>query len=871
MEDNGSKYTDKEINKLEKKIKKVYSEAQSDIEDKLDDFFQKFDAKNDIYQQKLKDGEITQDQFQQWIKGQVFQSKQWQAKKDQIINTVQNANKEASNMVNGGTIDVFAENANWSHYEMEHTEGVNFGFGIYDSHAVTNLIKNDPQLLPKWKVNEKKDYVWNGKKVDNAITQAIIQGEGLGDIATRIASALESNNRNTMLTFARTAMTGAQNAGRNQGLMDAKDLGIDVVKVWMATLDDHTRVSHREIDGEEQKVGDKWHPYKFSNGCRYPGDPLGPAHEVYNCRCTLVSDIKNYPSKFKRYDNIDGVPVEQMTYKEWKEAKEALSLLPKIDYSQFGGKEAYELIAPYTSYEELLDKLSNEELDKLQDAGIPVWTIESDEDFFKMKDIIDKAHELYLQQQNPTEALKKIQEEKEQKENEQKLKEAEQKLKDAKSQLGDAKQTLTQLQDEVKQKGADKEFKGIWKDTVTYADYESKKDSIPAKEQYYNDQIQKYKDQLIKNKFGGDENLYSVFIEDYDNWNQLRDDIKSGAFDDYLDLKKAEDIWKSVYGALYGTKEHGFNDKEWCHEFKMIDKLQEHMNQLQEFKQHGEEYHKLLEEVKDYEKKVKEYQQNVQDVKVSMKSVLPSSFGGDAYSQARKDAAVWAQSPQEADKYLRDVCGEVWRDATPVEQSAIYEYTQSYHKFNEPLRGYEYGTSKYLGVGNTDLNAGWADNGEFLNAMTSLIDKSSYEEDIWLQRGCEFDGMDKFFQCSMDLLRYGSQEDLENELLGKVVTEYAFMSCGSSKGKGFSSKPITLNVYTPAGTKMMYVEPFSAFGNGSGEYWDGKKTQKSFGIELETILQQGTQFRVTKVEKSRNKLWVDIEVIDQSNQQLWKG
>lgn len=333
MEDNGSKYTDKEINKLEKKIKKVYSEAQSDIEDKLDDFFQKFDAKNDMYQQKLKDGEITQDQFQQWIKGQVFQSKQWQAKKDQIINTVQNANKEASNMVNGGTIDVFAENANWSHYEMEHTEGVNFGFGIYDSHAVTNLIKNDPQLLPKWKVNEKKDYVWNGKKVDNAITQAIIQGEGLGDIAARIASALGSNNRNTMLTFARTAMTGAQNAGRYQGLMDAKDLDIDVVKVWMATLDDHTRVSHREIDGEEQKVGDKWHPFKFSNGCRYPGDPLGPAHEVYNCRCTLVSDIKNYPSKFKRYDNINGVPVEQMTYKEWKEAKEPNQ---KISYAMWG-------------------------------------------------------------------------------------------------------------------------------------------------------------------------------------------------------------------------------------------------------------------------------------------------------------------------------------------------------------------------------------------------------------------------------------------------------------------------------------------------------------------------------------------------------
>lgn len=321
MTDYGAEYTDKELEKMEKKIKQIYSEAEKDIQKKMNEFNQAFKAKEAVHLQELKDGKITQADFDAWKRGQVFQGQQWQSKKDQISGILYNANKEAANIINGGTVDTFAENANWSHYEMEHTQGVNFGFGLYDAHTVTNLVKNDPQVLPKWKVNEKKDYEWNGKKVDNAITQGIIQGERLDQIAERISTALSANNRNTMLTFARTAMTGAQNAGRFQGLMDAKELDIDVVKVWMATLDDHTRASHQEIDGEEQKVGDKWHPFKFSNGCRYPGDPMGPPHEVYNCRCTLVSDIKDYPSKFKRYDNINGVPVDQMTYKEWKEAK----------------------------------------------------------------------------------------------------------------------------------------------------------------------------------------------------------------------------------------------------------------------------------------------------------------------------------------------------------------------------------------------------------------------------------------------------------------------------------------------------------------------------------------------------------------------
>lgn len=333
MTDYGAEYTDKELEKMEKKIKQIYSEAEKDIQKKMNEFNQAFKAKEAVHLQELKDGKITQADFDAWKRGQVFQGQQWQSKKDQISGILYNANKEAAKILNGGTMDVFAENANWSHYEMEHTQGVNFGFGLYDAHTVTNLVKNDPQVLPKWKVNEKKDYKWNGKKVDNAITQGIIQGERLDQIAERISTALSANNRNTMLTFARTAMTGAQNAGRFQGLMNAKELDIDVVKVWMATLDDHTRVSHREIDGEEQKVGDKWHPFKFSNGCRYPGDPLGPAHEVYNCRCTLVSDIKDYPSKFKRYDNIAGVPIDQMTYKEWKEAKEPNQ---KISYAMWG-------------------------------------------------------------------------------------------------------------------------------------------------------------------------------------------------------------------------------------------------------------------------------------------------------------------------------------------------------------------------------------------------------------------------------------------------------------------------------------------------------------------------------------------------------
>ena len=320
MEDESQKRVDKETEYVEKQINSIYGQAQKEIEQKVNDFNDKFEVKNDIYLQKYKDGEITKEDYESWYAGQVFQSQQWQAKADQICGVLHDANSQAVSIVNGGTISAFAEGANWAAYSMESGQGVNFGFGLYDSYTVTALIKDDPQILPEWKINEPKEYVWNKQKVNNCVTQGIIQGEGVGDIAKRIATVTSNQNKNLAMTHAQTAMTAAQNAGREARMQDAAKLGINMVKEWMATLDDHTRDSHAEIDGEQVPV----HPNReerFSNGCRYPGDPLGPPSEVFNCRCTLVSDIADYPEEYKRYDNIDGKPINNMTYKEWETAK----------------------------------------------------------------------------------------------------------------------------------------------------------------------------------------------------------------------------------------------------------------------------------------------------------------------------------------------------------------------------------------------------------------------------------------------------------------------------------------------------------------------------------------------------------------------
>ena len=133
----------------------------------------------------------------------------------------------------------------------------------------------------------------------------------------------------------------------------------------------------------------------------------------------------------------------------------------------------------------------------------------------------------------------------------------------------------------------------------------------------------------------------------------------------------------------------------------LMKKYQDFYKQLEELDAEGSNYHDIQQQLKKIEQEIAKVQSDLKNVE---KSGIIDTVVDDAFSQARKDAAMWAKSTKEADALLRDKCGEVWRTSPPIQKNAIYDYTQSYHKFNEPLRGIEYGSEKFLGVGNVDLD-----------------------------------------------------------------------------------------------------------------------------------------------------------------------
>lgn len=282
--------------------------------------------------------------------------------------------------------------------------------------------------------------------------------------------------------------------------------------------------------------------------------------------------------------------------------------------------------------------------------------------------------------------------------------------------------------------------------------------------------------------------------------------------------------------------------------------FQELYKQVQELDTEGKAYHDIQAELQKVQSQIQKVQSDLQ--KLENGGIMDAV--DDAFTQARKDAAMWAKSTQEADKQLRKVCGDVWQAASRTERHAIYDYTSGSGKFNRPLSGFQGGWGNYnnKGVGNVDLNYEGAY--KEIKSMTDIISKSTYDFDVWLQRGCGTEAIESFLGLPNGTLSRMTHDQLQ-QFVDRESRIFSFTSTGVAKGKGFSGNVI-MNIYAPKGTQMMYAEPFSAFGNGGGKSWNGIDPQSTFGYESEMIIQRGAYYRITKIEKSNGTIYIDLEV-----------
>ena len=324
MADTAHRLTDEKLEEIEKRLSDTYSRAEKEIQKTIDDYFAKF-AKRDAKQRALLEaGEITEQEYKQWRLAQIGRGERFKALQRRVAERYTEANETAVRYVNDATPGIYSLNRNYSAYTIEKAAG-NVGFDLWDEQTVKRLIVDNPEVMPYYPpekaLNRGIDLAYGKRQISASVTSSILQGKSIPGIAKDLQTRMSDMNKSSAIRTARTAVTGAQNAGRMDSYVAAEKMGIKVRKEWLATIDGRTRHSHAMLDG---KVVDK--DKKFGNGCMFPGDPNGPPWEVYNCRCTLIASVDgvNTSDAQRRVrDPVTGknIVVSDMTYKEWERLK----------------------------------------------------------------------------------------------------------------------------------------------------------------------------------------------------------------------------------------------------------------------------------------------------------------------------------------------------------------------------------------------------------------------------------------------------------------------------------------------------------------------------------------------------------------------
>lgn len=308
--DYAHQWTDAEIKRLAEKLRYHYRRAAKELTKKATTRLEGYAEALEGMKAKLDASEITAAEFKDWCSKQAVIHARDTAMINELAETAQSATAKARTMIAEEVPAVYSECANYAAFTIDKAIGRNTMFSLLNEDAALYLLQDNPWVLPMGDELYAKGKRWHSQKLTSAITQGILQGESVPDVARRLMQVTTMDHV-ASLRAARTAMTCAENMGRQHSYERAIAMGIRGQKEWSAIQDGRTRDSHRALDGERVDIA-----AKFSNGLIEPGDPSGEPSEVYNCRCSssFVEDGDTPLTELERWSKLPN----DITYDDWK-------------------------------------------------------------------------------------------------------------------------------------------------------------------------------------------------------------------------------------------------------------------------------------------------------------------------------------------------------------------------------------------------------------------------------------------------------------------------------------------------------------------------------------------------------------------------
>ena len=325
-------WTDKELEALERRIAKVFKEAEKDLQKEVNAYFAKFKLRDKEMKTLVDTGEMSESDYLRWRMTQMGRGNRFRDLRDRVAERYTQANEVAYAYANDMTPSIYSLNRNYEAYRIEKTVG-SCDFTMWDESTVRRLLVEQPDLMPYYPpskaLNRGIDLAYGKSQITSHVTSGIIRGLSPEKIATELMTTLTGMNRASAVRAARTGITAAQNAGRMDSYVAAEKMGIKIRRRWSCSKDSRTRHAHGMADGQIVE-GTKTPFIVGGEKLMFPADTSMGASgwNIYNCRCTVSSPEKNgiiaEPREMRVRNPQTGEweLVNEMTYSDWLKWKE---------------------------------------------------------------------------------------------------------------------------------------------------------------------------------------------------------------------------------------------------------------------------------------------------------------------------------------------------------------------------------------------------------------------------------------------------------------------------------------------------------------------------------------------------------------------
>ena len=208
----------------------------------------------------------------------------------------------------------FANLAYGTQWAIDQATGIELKWNIIPVSAIRASVFNDvngesyQDRFINWSIKDQM-------KMNTQIGIGLTLGEPYAKVARRIKDVVQASYGEA-IRIVRTENTRNQSLGHLATYDIAEELGVEMKKKWVATLDERTRASHGHLDGTyADKDGLFWID---GDSAEAPGMFGVPEHDI-NCRCRVSEEIEGLEPELRRTRD-EGV-IDYVTFDTWAEAR----------------------------------------------------------------------------------------------------------------------------------------------------------------------------------------------------------------------------------------------------------------------------------------------------------------------------------------------------------------------------------------------------------------------------------------------------------------------------------------------------------------------------------------------------------------------